>query len=255
MTGPARHQKGHPLPVSATNDFHATPEGTEPGLRLFLDSADPAEWARFLPLGYFHGVTTNPLLLERTGQACTLDNLRDLASKAGNLGAREIQLQTWGESLEEMVDTGVKLAELADSKLRAVIKIPATSEGFRAARILRDVGRAVTLTAVYTPAQVLAAAGLGAAYAAPYLGRLDDAGHDGAAIVLTMHKILAGTGSNTRLLTASLRTAEQVVDLAAAGLDTFTFGAGVATELLASDLTETAATDFQRAAKAMGDKS
>ena len=255
MTGPARLQKGYTLPVTATNNFQATPGGTDPGLRLFLDSADPAEWARFLPLGFFYGVTTNPLLLERADQACTLHNLRDLARKAGDLGAREIQLQTWGDSPEEMVDTGIRLAELANPKQRAVIKIPATDEGFRAARVLRDQGLAVTLTAVYTPAQVLAAAGLGAAYAAPYLGRLDDAGHDGAAIVLTMHKILAGSGSNTRLLTASLRTAEQVVDLAAAGLDTFTFGAKVAGELLASDLTGAAAADFQRAAKAMGDKS
>ena len=255
MTGPAHPTKGHTLTVPATNDFQTTPGGTEPCLRLFLDSTDPAEWARFLPLGFFYGVTTNPLLLERSGQACTLDNLRELAVSAGDLGAREIQLQTWGESLEEMVDTGMKLAQLAGPALRAVIKIPATAEGFLAARILRDQGLAVTITAVYTPAQVLAAAGLGAAYAAPYLGRLDDAGRDGAAIVLTMHKILSGSGSNTRLLTASLRTAEQVVDLAAAGLDTFTFGAGVAAELLASDLTGAAAADFQRAAKAMGDES
>lgn len=241
--------------MPTTHDIQATPGRTEPGLRLFLDSADPAEWARWLPLGYFYGVTTNPLLLERAGQACTLANLRDLAREAGDLGAREIQLQTWGESPEQMVETGIKLAEYAEPGLRAVIKIPATDEGFRAARVMRDSGLAVTLTAVYTTGQVLAAAGLGADYAAPYLGRLDDAGGDGAATVLTMHKILAGSGSVTRLLTASLRTAEQVVDLAAAGLDTFTFGAGVAAELLASELTGAASVDFQRAAKAMGEKS
>lgn len=219
-----------------------------------MDSADPAEWTRFLPLGFFYGVTTNPLLLERAGQACTLNNLRALAREAGDLGAREIQLQTWGDSPELMVETGIKLAGFAEPGMRAVIKIPATGEGFRAARVMRDRGLAVTMTAVYAPGQVLAAAGLGAAYAAPYLGRLDDAGHDGAATVLTMHKILAGSGSGTRLLTASLRTAEQVVDLAAAGLDTFTFGARVAAELLVSDLTGSAAADFQRAAKTMGDR-
>jgi len=240
--------------MATPTDIPISPGGNDPGLRLFLDSADPSEWARFLPLGIFYGVTTNPLLLERAGQACTLDNLRQLAAAAADLGSREIQLQTWGESPEQMVNTGIKLAGFAQSGLRTVIKIPATDEGFRAARVLKDSGLAVTLTAVYSTGQVLAAAGLGAAYAAPYLGRLDDAGHDGAGTVLKMHKILAGSGSNTRLLTASLRSAEQVVDLAAAGLDTFTFGAKVAAELLASDLTGAADTDFQRAAKAMGDK-
>lgn len=227
----------------------------ETGLRIFLDSADPADWRRLLPLGFFHGVTTNPLLLERAGQPCTVANLRTLAGAARDLGAREIQMQTWGRSPGQMVETGEKLAELAETGLRVVVKIPATAEGFQVARTLLSNGRIVTLTAVYTPGQVMAAASLGAAYAAPYLGRLDDAGQDGAAVVLTMHDILTRTGSRTRLLTASLRTVEQVVDLAAKGLDTFTFGPGVADQLLVSDLTGAAAIDFQRAAETMGEES
>jgi len=227
----------------------------ETGLRLFLDSADPADWRRFLPLGFFHGVTTNPLLLERAGQPCTVANLQELAGMARDLGVREIQMQTWGRDPAQMVETGEKLAELAEPDLRLVVKIPATAEGFQVARTLLGKGCSVTLTAVYTPGQVMAAAGLGASYAAPYLGRLDDAGQDGAAVVLTMHHILSGAGSRTRLLTASLRTVEQVVDLAAKGLDTFTFGPGVADQLLGSDLTAAAAIDFQRAAEAMGEES
>lgn len=224
----------------------------ESGLRLFLDSADPAEWRQFFPLGYFHGVTTNPLLLERAGQACTVDNLRELAGMAQQLGAREIQMQTWGPGPEEMVATGEKLAALAMPDLRVVIKIPATPEGFQAAGTLRQSGRDVTLTAVFTAGQVMASASLGACYAAPYLGRLEDAGQDGTAKLLTMKDILTRTGSKTRLLTASLRTVEQVVDLAARGLDTFTCGSRVASDLVASSLTRKAAGDFQRAAEAMG---
>jgi transaldolase len=227
----------------------------KPGLRLFLDSADPAEWSQFLPLGYFHGVTTNPLLLERAGQACTLGNLGELAGVVRQFGVREIQMQTWGKDSEEMVATGEKLAELAVPGLRVVIKIPATVEGFQAAGILRRNGRDVTLTAVFTAGQVMASAGLGASYAAPYVGRLDDARQDGTAKVLTMHEILTRSGSQTRLLTASLRTAEQVVDLAARGLDTFTFGTRVASDLVASSLTRKAAADFQRAAEVMGGES
>lgn len=222
------------------------------GPLLFLDSAEPEAWERLLPMGLFHGVTTNPLLLERSGQACTVENLARLAGRASALGAREIQLQTWGASAAEMIDCGTRLAEVAHGKLDVVIKVPATATGWKVAARLREQGSAVTLTAVYTPGQVLAAAALGAAYAAPYLGRLDDAGQDGAAVLRSMNGTLSGTGADTRLLVASLRSAERVVELAATGFDTFTFGPPVADELLAESLTDTAAADFQRAAEAMG---
>ena len=47
---------------------------------------------------------------------------------------------------------------------------PATS-----GRLPAAAGTPITMTAVFTPGQVLMAAGFGAAYAAPYLGRLLDA--------------------------------------------------------------------------------
>ncbi len=224
---------------------------TAAGPRLYLDSADPAAWTELLPLGCFHGVTTNPLLLERAGQECSVANLKLLAGRARDLGAREIHLQTWGRDAGEMAGRGRELAALADG-LTVAVKVPATVAGFRAARDLVDDGTTVTVTAVYHRAQVLAAAALGAAYAAPYLGRLDDAGRDGRALLLDMASLLRTSGSSMRLLAASLRTVETVVDLAVAGIDTLTFGAEVARGLLAEPLTEAAAADFQRAAEAMG---
>ena len=52
------------------------------GGRLFLDTADTDEWGELLPTGIFHGVTTNPTLLERAGQPCTVQNLHTMAAKA-----------------------------------------------------------------------------------------------------------------------------------------------------------------------------
>ncbi|MCP4572262.1 MAG: transaldolase [bacterium] len=222
------------------------------GPRLYLDSADPDAWAEYLPTGIYHGVTTNPLLLERSGQRCTVGNLADLAAQAAALGAMEIHLQTWGEDAVEMADRGARLAAI-DAGLAVAVKVPATGEGFLAAGELVASGATVTMTAVYAPAQVLAAAGLGAAYAAPYLGRLDDAGRDGRAILLEMQRLLRNTGSRLRLLAASLRSAAVVVDLAAAGLETLTFGPEVAADLLDEPLTLAAASDFERAALTMGD--
>ncbi|MBK8166680.1 MAG: transaldolase [bacterium] len=225
------------------------PANTVAGPRLFLDSADVGAWERLLPTGIFHGVTTNPLLLARAGLPCTVETLADLAARARAFQVREIQLQTWGTGDEDMARTGTRLADLATGATAVIVKVPATADGFRAAARLRQAGVEVTLTAVYAPGQVLAAAALGAAYAAPYLGRLDDAGRDGRQVLLAMQAILAGSGAGTRLLAASLRAAERVTDLAGAGLDTFTFGPEVADALLHDGLSAAAAAEFARAAQ------
>lgn len=219
------------------------------GPRLYLDTADTAAWERLLPTGVFHGVTTNPLLLERARLTCDPFVLDGLARKAADLGAREIHLQAWGNDVSGMIDTGRRLAGAAAGRLAVLVKVPATATGYRAAAALRDAGHAVTLTAVYNPGQLLAAAAMGAAYAAPYLGRLDDAGRDGRKVLLAMQAVLKGSGSGTRLLVASLRGAERIIELARAGLDTFTFSPEVADALLHDELTEAAAADFARAAR------
>ena len=218
-------------------------------LRLFLDSADPCDWEQWLPLGVFHGVTTNPLLLERAGQACTPDNLAALGDRAFALGAREIHLQAWGDDVEQLVACGRKLNGLAP---QVAVKVPATAEGMEAARRLigEDIG--VTLTAVYNAGQVLTAAALGCATAAPYLGRHDDLGRDGTSEVVSKQELLPNSDSPTRLLTASLRSWDKVVELAWEGCDTFTFGPTVAEGMVDDPDTEDAAEAFAEAARKMG---
>ncbi|MBK6735496.1 MAG: transaldolase [bacterium] len=219
------------------------------GPRLFLDTADTGAWERLLPTGIFHGVTTNPLLLERAHLACEVAVLADLARRAADLGAREIHLQTWGDDAAALEQTGLRIAEATTGGLTVLVKVPATAAGFRATARLRAAGLAVTLTAVYNAGQVLAAAAAGAAYAAPYLGRLDDAGRDGRKVVLAMQAVLRSTGTETRLLVASLRGPERVIELARLGLDTFTFGPEVADALLHDELTDAAAAAFAKSAQ------
>lgn len=217
--------------------------------RLYLDSADPDRWEELLPLGVFHGVTTNPLLLQRAGQECTLANLARLGDRAFALGAREIHLQAWGETADDLAHRGAELATLAPD---VAVKLPATATGLTAARRLLAEHRRVTLTAVYNAGQVLAAAAVGAHYAAPYLGRLDDLGRDGTAEVIAMHEILQNTENPTRLLVASLRDWEKVIELAWEGLDTFTFGPDVAAAMLADADTDAAVAAFAEAARQQG---
>ncbi len=217
-------------------------------LRLYLDTADVTAWETWLPVGIFYGVTSNPVLLERSGVPCTLASLTQLATKAFSLGAKEVQLQTWGETQEALITTGRALAAIDP---RIVVKVPITQLGTTAAATLVAEGVRVTLTAVYEVPQILIAAALRVEYAAPYLGRINDAGGNGREAIAQMQRALDGVQSSTRILTASIRDVEDLAYLATQGLDTFTFGPRIAEALFGSEQTNTATEAFEQAAKAM----
>ena len=216
-------------------------------LRLLLDSADPAAWAEWLPSGLFRGVTTNPTLLRRAGQPCTLEHLALLTARAMEYEVQELHLQAWGSDL---LACGRALFALAPGRIW--VKLPITRAGAAAARSLIAEGCPVTFTACYEPAQVLLAAALGADYIAPYLGRITDLGRDGHAALNRMQRIVEGvvpaarTDARLRLLVASLRSPDDLAGLAAEGLDTFTISPAIAAELFAVEPTLAAAAQFER---------
>lgn len=219
------------------------------GICLFLDTADVKQWQNWLPTGLFYGVTTNPLLLERAAVACSAEQLKDLARQAFELGAKEVQLQTWGTTANSLVKTGFILAGIDQ---RVVVKVPITKVGTEAASKLIAEGIRVTLTGVYAVHQVLIAAALGADYAAPYLGRINDLGCNGREDLMAMQQAIAGVGSATRILVASIRSVDDIALLAAQRLNTFTFSPAIAAAFFDVTATNQAATDFEQAAKRMG---
>ncbi len=231
------------------SDRPALPEPNTQKIRLFLDTADTTEWQNWLPTGLFYGVTTNPLLLDKSQVTCSVEQLKDLARQALNLGAKEVQLQTWGTSVDALVKTGELLAGISDC---VVVKVPITKIGTEAASELIAQGIRVTLTGVYAVHQVLIAAALGADYAAPYLGRINDLGRNGRDDLVAMQREIAGVGSATRILVASIRSVDDIAFLATQGLDTFTFREAIAEAFFDVTATNQAATDFEQAARRMG---
>ncbi len=218
-------------------------------IRLFLDSADIEQWQIWLPTGLFYGITTNPLLLERAEVPCTIQQLKHLTFQALSLGVQEIQLQTWGTTIDELVTTGKVLGTIDPC---VVVKVPITQTGTIAAAQLIASGIRTTLTGVYAAHQVLIAAALGADYAAPYLGRIDDLGNNGREVLVAMQQAIAGVNSTTRILVASIRSVEDIVELTRQGLDTFTFSPAIAGKFFEVAATIQAAADFEQAARRMG---
>lgn len=214
--------------------------------RFFLDTANVEEWKELLPTGIFHGVTTNPTLLERAGQKCTIQNLHKLADIALSL-SNEFMCQAWGSTSNELLAKARALA--SKDRDRIVIKVPVTQVGLEAASLMMKENIRVCLTACYHSKQALLAVGVGAEYIAPYLGRMTDAGKDGKAECVYMLDIVDGLQSDCRILVASIRDADTLSELSSSGLDTFTFSPDVARQLLVDPLTSEAASDFEQAAK------
>lgn len=228
--------------INVGDAFSPEPRGKG---RLFLDTANLDEWQELLPTGIFHGVTTNPILLERAGQPCTIENLHFMAQKALAM-TEEFMCQAWGSTAQEMMDCGMQLSQ--PNRDRIVIKVPVTMEGVQAASLLIQAGVRVCLTACYNHKQAMIAAGVGAEYIAPYLGRMTEAGMNGISECFIMQQVVKGMQSETRILVASIRDAQTMLVLAAQGMDTFTFAPSVARELFVDPLTAGAAQAFEDAA-------
>jgi transaldolase len=216
-------------------------------IRLYLDSAKRHEWDNWLATGLFYGVTTNPTVLAAAGIACRISSLTDLVHVALEHGIHEVHLQTWGATADEMVEHGSALAKINH---RVVVKVPITRMGVEVVRRLRSRDVLTTFTALYAPHQAVTAAVVGVEYAAPYLGRITDSGRDGHAEVIAMHTILNRLDSTTRLLVASIRSADDIGRLAQAGVDTYTLSAAVAAELFSDRQTLEATAIFEAAAAA-----
>lgn len=213
--------------------------------RLYVDSADVDRVSTLLTAGVVHGVTTNPTILERGGR--TAAEIPDLYARWVEEGAREVFFQTWGGDTASFLRNSEGIRALGD---RVAVKVPATRDGFAAASALVRDGATVLVTAVYSVAQALTCASIGAQYIAPYLGRMRDAGLDGDGVIARMQEMCEG--SETNVLAASLRSPEDIIGLRIAGISYFTAAPDVIDEMLVDDVSDSSAAEFDAAMLRLG---
>ena len=218
-------------------------------MKLYLDTADTAQWDQLMPTGLFHGITTNPLLAARAGLPYAKIDWAALADRARNLGARELHAQVFGP-VESHVDWAGRLYEVGQAcGIETIVKIPLVEPALRATPAIQALGGRILMTACYDASQMFVAQGLGAQFIAPYFGRMLEAGLDAHAHLSAM-KAMQGTGPNRcEILVASLRNTGQMVDLATLGLDAFTIAPQIARDLLINKHSDAAAAEFEKAAR------
>jgi transaldolase len=141
-----------------------------------------------------------------------------------------------------MEEEGRRLASMGPN---AVVKVPMTPDGLRAGKNLTEDGIRVNVTLVFSPAQAILAAEIGAYIVSPFLGRVDDAASDGMHILRQICDIYERQGYETQVLAASLRHPMHVVDAALLGADIATMPHDVFTKLVKHPLTDTGLERFQ----------
>ena len=171
-------------------------------MKIFMDTANVEEIAKFVDWGVVYGVTTNPSLIAKSGrtQAEVIPEIAKLV--AGPVSAEVISTECDG-----MVEEARKLVKIADN---IVIKIPCIPEGLKAVKILSAEGIKTNVTLVFSMAQALLAARAGASYVSPFIGRLDDIGENGVQLVENIVKAFKLYGITTEVIAASIRNLEHV---------------------------------------------
>lgn len=213
-------------------------------MTFYIDSADRSLIEELWPSTVFQGVTTNPTILHRSGLSQA--DLPALYQWLRELGVDRFYAQVIGTSTDDMLTSAESLLNLGP----LTVKVPASAAGFAAASTLVRQGAQVLLTAVYHPVQALVARDLGIQGVAPYVGRMTDAGRPGVDAVTAMQQAIGS--EPTRILAASLRSADDVAALAAAGVPDFTVGEAVARAIIADELTMNAVAAFEADAAAGG---
>ncbi len=176
---------------------------------LFLDTANVDEIRAANSLGVISGVTTNPSLIAREGRDFA-EVVKEITSLVdGPISAEVISLEAEG-----MIKEAVELAAIHPN---IVIKIPMTAEGLKATKACAEKGIKTNVTLVFSANQALLAARAGATYVSPFVGRLDDIGHDGIALIYDIVEIFDNYGLDTQIISASIRHPLHVLQSAKAG--------------------------------------
>ena len=199
-------------------------------MRLFLDTADIEEIREISRWGVLSGVTTNPSLVAKQGQDPDVVWKEILETVPG-----DISLETTEPEAEAMYEQGVGLSQKAPN---AVVKVPMTPDGLAAGKRLTDAGIRVNVTLVFSPAQAILAAEIGAYIVSPFIGRIDDVASDGMGALRAITDIYAVQGYETNVLAASLRHPMHVVEAAEAGADIATMPVDVFRKLVKHPLTD-----------------
>ena len=210
-------------------------------MRFFIDTADIEEIKKAHARGWVDGVTTNPSLIAKTGRT-----VQEVTKEICGLVSGPVSAEVISVEAEGMYQEGLQLAKIADN---VVVKIPLIEEGLIAVKRLAAERIQTNVTLCFSPLQALMAAKAGATMVSPFVGRLDDIGHDGMKLIEEIIQIYDNYGFETDVLVASIRSPQHLYQAAMMGADIATIPYKVMQQLCQHPLTDKGLQQFLADAK------
>ena len=180
-------------------------------MKIFLDTAIVDDIARRND-GLISGVTTNPTLIAKSGRTP-----HEVYQEIFDLGVKDLSIEVEGEYFDELIANSLSVMKRYTDY--ATIKLPCTTDGLVACKHLVKQGIRVNMTLVFSVSQAILCSIAGATYVSPFVGRLDDNGQNGIDLIRDIVKVFCMHKSNTRVLAASIRSAQSAAKCFEAGAD------------------------------------
>jgi transaldolase len=200
-------------------------------MKFFIDTADINEIKELAATGLVDGVTTNPSLIAKSG-----GKFLDVVKQICKVVPGPVSAEVTATDYKTMLAEGKKLAKLAKN---VCVKVPLTIDGLKTCKALADEGTKVNVTLCFSAAQALLAAKAGATYISPFVGRLDDIGSDGMALIADIVQIYKSYEAiKTEVLVASVRHPIHVIAAAKLGAHVATLPPAVLRQMFNHPLTD-----------------
>jgi transaldolase len=199
-------------------------------MKVFLDTADIEKIKSLNDIGIVDGVTTNPSIIAKSGRKFETVVAEISAIVEGPVSAEVISV-----THEEMLREALILKDIAEN---ICIKLPTTKDGIKTCYKLAMEGIMVNMTLCFSPQQALLCAKAGASFVSPFIGRLDDIGHDGLGLISEIRQIYDNYAFETEILAASVRNSYHFTECAKIGADVVTLPPSVLESLFTHPLTD-----------------
>ncbi len=210
-------------------------------MKIFIDTANLDEIKELASWGIVDGVTTNPTLVAKSGRS-----FNEIIDEIFEIVDGPISLEVVSEKADDMVKEAKKLVNKISQKFRKniAIKIPINPEGLKAVKLLTKEKIKTNVTLIFSANQALLAAKAGATYVSPFIGRLDDIGHEGMQIIEDIVNIFYNYDIETEVIVASIRHPIHVIEAARIGADIATIPPDVIKKMVKHSLTDIGIKNF-----------
>jgi transaldolase len=205
-------------------------------MKIFLDTANIESIKKYNDMGLIDGITTNPTLLSKEK-----GNPAEIMREIVNIVRGPVSLEVIGTTMDEMINEAHRLKKYGQN---VVVKIPMIPDGLKVVKKLKEQGIQTNVTLIFSANQAILAAKAGAAYVSPFIGRLDDVGHEGMTVISEIMQIFKNYQFNTEVLVASVRHPLHVTEAGKIGAHVVTLPPDILGKMISHSLTDKGLSTF-----------